>query len=572
MLNFLYREDLVEKTGAQIVIDFLRHHDIDTIFGYPGGAILPIYDELYKAGINHILVRHEQGAIHAAEGYAKATGKVGVCFSTSGPGSTNIITGLCDAKLDSVPILAITGQVASHLIGTDGFQEADIFGISIPVTKFNNLVRDVDKLASTLEEAMIVATSGRPGPALVDIPKDVQLALTKNTEYKADPLIVDRFQKVSEIEGDIDTFIKAINDAERPLLYVGGGAIISNSHNEIKQLAEKGNIPVVLTLMGLGALPVDHDLCLGMLGMHGTKYANYAVSECDLLISLGARFDDRVTGKLETFAKQAKIAHVDIDRAEINKLVDADYSVAGDLKSVLLGLLSEVKENDRSEWVNKVQKWKKEHPLKYYQENSVIKPQYFLQELNKATNGNAILSTEVGQHQMWSAQYYNFRKPRHWLTSGGLGTMGFGFPAAMGAKLGCPNETVITIAGDASFQMNLQELGTIAQYGIDVKTVIMNNGFLGMVRQWQEMFHGERYSHSQVQFNPDFIHLAEAYGLKGKRITKPEEVHEGIDFLLNTDGAVILEVVIPEDEKVFPMVPAGASINEMIDIDDVKGK
>ncbi len=558
----------MEKTGAQLVIDFLRHHNVEVVFGYPGGAILPVYDEIFKSGIKHILVRHEQGAIHAAEGYAKATGKVGVCIATSGPGATNIVTGLADAKLDSVPIIAITGQVPTALIGTDAFQEADIYGISIPVTKYNNLVRDVDKLASTLEEAYIIATSGRPGPALVDIPKDVQNALTPHIDFQVDPGIVKRYKSLEDVDGDIDTLITAINEAKRPLLYVGGGAIISNAHLEVKRLAESANIPVTMTLMGLGAFPKRHPLSLGMLGMHGTVYANQAVSNCDLLIALGARFDDRVTGKLETFAKHAKIAHVDIDRAEIDKLVKVDYPIAGDLKNVLLSILSEVTYQERDEWFSQLLDWKTKHPLKYHKENGVIKPQYFLEKLDEATGGDAILTTEVGQHQMWAAQYYHYANPRSFLTSGGLGTMGFGFPAAIGAKFACPDRTVIAIAGDGSIQMNIQELGTVAMYGVNVKIVILNNGFLGMVRQWQEMFFDSKFSHTDFTFNPDFVKLAEAYGLKGMKITKESEVEKGIDFILKSDQGVILDVMIPEEEKVYPMVPAGAALYEMIDIDD----
>ncbi len=558
----------VEKTGAQIVIDFLRHHNVECVFGYPGGAILPIYDEVYKSGIKHILTRHEQGAIHAAEGYARATGKVGVVMATSGPGATNLVTGLADAKMDSVPIIAITGQVATTLIGTDAFQEADIYGISIPVTKHNRLVRSVHDLASYLEEAYVVATSGRPGPVLVDIPKDVQNLSTKNTEFICDPRVIKRFKDLLDIEGDLDGFVKKLNEAKRPLLYVGGGALTSSAHNEVLQLAEKGNIPVAMTLMGLGAFPGTHPLSLGMMGMHGTRYANNAVSNCDMLIALGARFDDRVTGKVDAFAKQATIAHIDIDRAEIGKIVEGHFPIAGDLKTVLQTILSEVKFQPRDEWINMVNDWKKNLPLRYKREKNIIKPQYFLEKLNEITKGNAILSTDVGQHQMWSAQYYNFSHPRSFLTSGGLGTMGFGFPAAIGAKLACPDRPTFVIAGDGSFQMNIQELATASMYGVNVKIVILNNGYLGMVRQWQDIFFEKRFSHVSFDFNPNFVKLADAYGLTGKTITREDEVEEGIQFLLESDKAAILEVMIPEEEKVYPMIPAGATYNDIMDLED----
>ncbi|MDH4128716.1 MAG: biosynthetic-type acetolactate synthase large subunit [Spirochaetota bacterium] len=559
----------MEKTGAQIFIDFLRHHDVDLIFGYPGGAILPIYDELFKSGIKHILTRHEQGAIHAAEGYAKATGKLGVVLATSGPGATNLVTGLADAKMDSVPILAITGQVATPLIGTDAFQEADIYGISIPITKYNNLVRNVNDLASTLELAYIVATSGRPGPVLVDIPKDVQNAKTKNIEFRANPKVADRFENnINKIEGNLDELIEVINKSKKPLLCVGGGAVISGAHKEIEKLVEIANIPVILTLMGLGAFPKNHKLSLGLVGMHGTKYANHAVSHCDLLISLGVRFVDRVTGKVSSFANQAKIAHIDVDIAEIGKIIKVDYPIVGDLKLVLDSILTKIEPQARESWVNHLEERKQKFPMKYKSKSKLIKPQYFIEQLYEKTKGDAIISTDVGQHQMWTAQFYPFSQPRTFLTSGGLGTMGFGFPAALGAKLGCPDRLVVLISGDGSIQMNIQELATAAMYDINVKIVIFNNGFLGMVRQWQELFFDSKFSHTNFHFNPDFVRLAEAYNLNGMKITSDSEVHKGIDFLLSSDKTAILDVMIPEDEKVYPMIPAGGSLDEAIDIDD----
>ncbi len=558
----------MEKTGAQITIDFLKHHKVEVIFGIPGGATLPIYDELYKADIRHILTRHEQGAIHAAEGYAKATGKVGVCLATSGPGATNLVTGLADAKMDSVPILAITGQVATGFIGTDAFQEADIYGISTPITKYNKLVKDVDELASTLEEAYFIAGSRRPGPVLVDIPKDIQIAKTRKVKYvNALPFVIrERYENIEPV-GNFKALATAINEAKRPLIYVGGGGVISGADKEIIALAEKANIPVTTTLKGLGAFPSAHKLYLGMLGMHGTRAANNAVCQCDLLIALGARFDDRVTGKLDAFARQAKIIHIDIDKAELGKLITPTYSIVGDLKKALYIILPYIDLKDRAEWVAQTYKWKSDYPLTYDREDKDnIKPQYFLEELSETIKAdNFIISTDVGQHQMWSAQFIQFSNTRTFLTSGGLGTMGYGFPAAMGAKVGCPDSNVILIAGDGSIQMNIQELATVASENIAVKIVILNNGVLGMVHQWQDMFFEKRYSHSEFKGIPDFVKLAEAYGLNAKRITNKSEVKEGIDFLLNSEKTVILDVIIPSNEMVFPMVPVGASLHEMID-------
>ncbi len=555
-------------TGARLMVELLEEYGVDIVFGYPGGAILPFYDELYKSTkIKHILVRHEQGAIHMAEGYARSTGKLGVCIATSGPGATNLVTGLTDAKMDSVPILAITGQVATNSIGTDAFQEADIYGITIPITKYNALIKSADDLARHFQEATLIALGGRPGPVLLDFPKDVQTELTdvrKVQKLKINP----RHYEKPPVSGDLDSFAAALNQAKRPLLYVGGGAINADASKEIKELAEKANIPVTTTLMGIGAFPGTHRLSVGMLGMHGTAYANKAVLECDYILNLGARFDDRVA-KPGEFAEKAVRAHIDIDTAEFNKRVSVDHLLHGDLKQVLKVLIPKVKSVDRSEWTGFLDAVKKNHPLSFDDSHSeTIKPQAFLQRLYEKSKGKAIVSTDVGQHQMWAAQYYLFEEPNRWLTSGGLGTMGYGLPAAIGAKFGNPNKTVICVSGDGSIQMNIQELATIAMYKKGVKVLIFNNNFLGMVRQWQELFYEERFSESEWNYNPDFVKLAEAYSIKGQRVSKKGEVDAAIDAFLENDDARLLEVMIPAEEKVFPMIPAGKSQKDMIEFSD----
>lgn len=549
------------------MVELLEEYGVDIVFGYPGGAILPFYDELYKSTkIKHILVRHEQGAIHMAEGYARSTGKLGVCIATSGPGATNLVTGLTDAKLDSVPILAITGQVATNAIGTDAFQEADIYGITIPITKYNALIKSADDIARHFQEATLVALGGRPGPVLLDFPKDVQTGLT--SVRKADKLKIDpRHYQKPPIGGDLDSFAAALNKAKRPLLYVGGGAINANASKEIKELAEKGNIPVTTTLMGIGAFPGTHQLSVGMLGMHGTAYANKAVLECDYILNLGARFDDRVA-KPGEFAESAVRAHIDIDTAEFNKRVSVDHLLHGDLKEVLKVLIPKVNKVDRSDWVGFLDTLKKNHPLEFDDSSDTIKPQGFLQKLYEKSKGKAIVSTDVGQHQMWAAQYYLFEEANRWLTSGGLGTMGYGLPAAIGAKFGNPNKTVICVSGDGSIQMNIQELATIAMYKKGVKVLIFNNNFLGMVRQWQELFYEERFSESEWNYNPDFVKLGEAYSIKGLRISNKSEIDNALEFFLEDDDARILEVMIPAEEKVFPMIPAGKSQKDMIEFSD----
>ncbi|PJZ90347.1 biosynthetic-type acetolactate synthase large subunit [Leptospira levettii] len=555
-------------TGGRLMVELLEEAGVEIVFGYPGGAILPFYDELYHSKkIKHILVRHEQGAIHMAEGYARSTGKLGVCIATSGPGATNLITGLTDAKMDSIPILAITGQVATDAIGTDAFQEADIFGITIPITKYNALIKKADDLARHFEEAIKIAMGGRPGPVLLDFPKDVQLEKTSVRKASALKIAPHHYER-PKVKGDPQEFADALNQAKRPLLYVGGGAINSFASAEIKALAEKANAPVTTTLMGLGAFPGTHPLSVGMLGMHGTAYANKAVLECDYILNLGARFDDRVA-KYQDFAPNAVRAHVDIDAAEFNKRINVDHILHGDLKDAIREILPFVKGGDRANWISRIQTLKKNHPLDYDNNGESIKPQDFLNRVYTKTKGEAIVSTDVGQHQMWAAQYYLFDKPNTWLTSGGLGTMGFGLPAAIGAKFGNPDKTVICVTGDGSFQMCIQELATIAQSKLGVKILLFNNNFLGMVRQWQELFYEERFSESQWSYNPNFVKLAEAYDIPAMRIEKKSEIDKGVEFFLKDSGSALIEVMIPAEEKVFPMIPAGKSQQDLIEFKDL---
>ena len=553
------------KTGAQVLLECLEREGVEVIFGYPGGQVIPIYDALYDAKIRNILVRHEQGAAHAADGYARSTGKTGVCLATSGPGATNLVTGIANAYMDSVPMVAITGQVPTSLIGCDSFQEADITGITIPVTKHNYLVRDIGELPRIIKEAFHIASTGRPGPVLIDLPKDLSVQKVK-PDYPAavdlpgyKPNYVGNARQIKEAAD-------AITAAERPLLYVGGGAVISGAGAEVVRLAEMMEIPVTATLMGMTAFPGAHPLFLGMLGMHGTAAANWAVCETDLLIAVGARFDDRVTGKIEAFAPKAKIIHIDIDPAEIGKNVRVDIPIVGDVKTVLETLLDKLAPARHSAWLGRIAEWRGAHPLHY--EAKGLKPQAVVEAISDLTRGDAIICTEVGQHQMWTAHYYKFTKARSFVTSGGLGTMGFGFPAAIGAQVGNPGRLVIDIAGDGSFQMNIQELGTAVAYQIPVKIVIFNNFYLGMVRQWQEFFFNKRYSGTVLETNPDFVKIAEAYGAAGFRITDPDRLTPVLQQAFATPGPVVVDCHVDREENVLPMVPAGGAINKMIGVND----
>ena len=551
----------VKLSGAEILLKSLQAEGVDTIFGYPGGQALPIYDALYDSDIRHILTRHEQGAAHAADGYARATGRPGVCLATSGPGATNLVTGIANAYMDSVPMVAITGQVSRALLGRDSFQEADIIGITLPITKHSYLVEDPSELARVVKEAFHVATTGRPGPVLIDMPKDVSSGMF---DYEASgELQLPGYSPVKDGEpGRVLEAARAIAAAQRPVIYAGGGVVISGAHQELLQLAELLMAPVCNTLLGMGSFPGNHPLSLGMLGMHGTKYANFAVCECDLLIAIGARFDDRVTGKLETFAPEAKVIHIDIDPAEIGKNVRVDIPIVGDVKRVLSQLLEVLQPGLGEAWRDRIQTWKKEYPLSYC-DNGRLKPQAIIKEIYNMTEGAARVTTEVGQHQMWTAQYYTFTKPRSFITSGGLGTMGFGLPAAIGVQVGCPDEVVFDIAGDGSIQMNIQELCTAVNYELPVNVAILDNGVLGMVRQWQELFYDRRYSQTELS-NPDFVKLAEAYGAEGIRVTKPAEVAPALEQAIRSSKPVMIDFVVDKEENVLPMVPPGGSIGKML--------
>ncbi len=552
-----------KMSGAEAFIECLHKEHVEVIFGIPGGALLPIYDELYDSDIRHILVRHEQAAAHAADGYARATGKVGVCMATSGPGATNLVTGIANAYMDSVPMVAFTGQVPTTMIGNDAFQEANITGITLPITKHNYLVKDAKMLPNIMREAFYIASTGRPGPVLVDLPKNVQTEEIKFEYPKS--LKLRGYKPTSKGHPlQIKRAAKAIMEAERPIIYAGGGVVISGAHTELRSLAETLMTPVTTTLLGIGTFPSAHPLSLGMVGMHGTKYANYAMTESDLVIAIGARFDDRVTGRLDGFAPNAKVIHIDIDPAEISKNVAAHIPIVGDAKNIIKELIKELKRKPKSEWSEKIKKWKKEFPLEYDHKSKEVKPQYVVEQIYDLCS-DAIITTEVGQNQMWAAQYFKFTKPRTFISSGGLGTMGYGFPAAIGAKVGCPDKTVIDIAGDGSFQMNSQELATAVTNDIPVKVAILNNKFLGMIRQWQELFYDKRYSASRLDTSPNFTKLAEAYGALGIEVTKPGEVRSAIKEALASDKPVVIDFQITPEENVFPMVPAGAAINEIID-------
>ncbi|WP_428843016.1 biosynthetic-type acetolactate synthase large subunit [Sphaerothrix gracilis] len=562
-------------TGAFALIDSLVRHGVEHIFGYPGGAILPIYDALYEAEaagqVKHILVRHEQGASHAADGYARATGKVGICFATSGPGATNLVTGIATAQMDSIPMVVITGQVPRGAIGSDAFQETDIFGITLPIVKHSYVVRDPQEMAKVVAEAFYIAQTGRPGPVLIDVPKDVGV---EEFDYiPVEPRSIKLPGYKPTIKGNprqLNHAIELLKQAERPLLYVGGGAITSGAHGEIKALAEHFHIPVTTTLMGKGAFDEHHPLSVGMLGMHGTAYANFAVSECDLLIAVGARFDDRVTGKLDEFASRAKVIHIDIDPAEVGKNRAPQVPIVGDVRRVLQDLLQRIEtegtpgnSQQTQAWRNRVNRWRQEHPLVVPTYPDMISPQEVIVELSQQAP-QAYYTTDVGQHQMWSAQFLK-NGPRRWISSAGLGTMGYGLPAAMGVKVALPDEPVICISGDASFQMNLQELGTLAQYGIAVKTVIINNGWQGMVRQWQQAFFGERYSSSNMEIGmPDFELLAQAFGVKGMVVRQRDQLKESVVEMLAADGPVLMDVRVRKDENCYPMIAPGKNNAQMI--------
>lgn len=551
----------MKKSGAQILIDSLLEHGVDTIFGYPGGAVLPIYDALYDSDIRHILTRHEQGAAHAADGYARASGRPGVCVATSGPGATNLVTGIATAYMDSIPLVAFTGQVVTHQLGKDSFQEADITGITMPITKHNYIVKDVRELARVIREAFHIATTGRPGPVLVDIPKDVS---SGEIDYEdPGPVNLPGYRPVQEPSAEqLNRAAEAIARSERPVIYAGGGVVYSGAHRELRRFAELILAPVATTLMGLGGFPGDHPLALGMLGMHGSKYANYAICDCDLLIAVGVRFDDRVTGKLECFAPQAKILHIDIDPAEIGKNVRVDIPLQGDVKQALAGLIERLEEKLPGAWQEKINIWKKEYPLTY-EENGHLKPQHVIREIYRATGGQARITTEVGQHQMWAAHYYTYTRPRTFISSGGLGTMGYGLPAAIGVQVACPDEVVFDIAGDGSIQMNIQELATAVNYELPVKVAIMDNGYLGMVRQWQELFYNRRYSYTEL-VNPDFVKLAEAYGAVGMRVESLAGVAPALEEALAASKPVLIDFIIEREENVFPFVPPGESLDRML--------
>ena len=556
--------------GSQILLETLVREGVEVIFGYPGGAVIDIYHELPNYPLRHILVRHEQAAVHAADGYARSSGKVGVSLVTSGPGATNTVTGITTAFMDSIPVVILTGQVPTMLIGNDAFQEADIVGITRPCTKHNYLVKDVEELAQIIREAFTLARTGRPGPILVDLPKDV---LNGVCEYRYPRNITLRgYNPTTKGHvGQIKRAVAEILKAERPVLFGGGGVISSNGSKEFTFIARKLAIPVTTTLMGLGAFPETDDLSLGMLGMHGTYRANMAVTNCDLLIAVGARFDDRVTGKIDEFAPLAKIIHIDIDPTSISKNVKVDIPIVGDVKLTLKKMIEVLKKEDngenwektRKEWLQQVEEWKITYPLAYEQKK-IIKPQFVVEKIFEATKGEAIITTEVGQNQMWTAQYYKFIKPRTLLTSGGLGTMGYGLPAAIGAQIAFPDWLVIDIAGDGSIQMNIQELATIIQYSLPIKIAILNNGHLGMVRQWQELFYEKKYSQTIMDIAPDFIKLAEAYGALGLRAKRPEEVIPVIEKAFSTTAPVIMDFLVEREECVYPMVPAGAPINKML--------
>ncbi|MFQ5646768.1 MAG: biosynthetic-type acetolactate synthase large subunit [bacterium] len=562
----------MKRSGAKVFVEALKAEGVDIIFGFPGGSVLDVYDELFDEEIKHILTRHEQGATHAADGFARSTGRVGVCLVTSGPGATNTVTGIATAYMDSIPMVVFCGQVPTRMIGNDAFQEADIVGITRPITKHNYLVKNVNDLPRVIKEAFYLANTGRPGPVVIDMPKDILQAETSKT-YPAEVDLPGYKPNYVGHQGQTRKAAEMIFNAQKPVIYSGGGIIASDCSIELRKLAELAETPVTSTLMGLGGFPGKSPLFLGMLGMHGTWYANKAICETDLLIAVGARFDDRVTGKLDEFAPHAKIIHVDIDPSSVSKNVPVDVPIVGDAKDCLNKLIAELsmlydshpeKIKERAPWLEIIQDWKKENPLKYDKKSKVLKPQFVVEELCRLTNGDAIVTTEVGQNQMWAAQFYKYNAPRRFLSSGGLGTMGYGFPAALGAQAAFPDKHVIDIAGDGSIQMNSQELATAVQYKLPVKIAILNNGFLGMVRQWQELFYDKRYSSTCLASGPDFVKLAEAYGAVGLRASTSEEATRIIEKALAVNKPVVMDFVVDREENVAPMVPAGKSIGDMI--------
>ena len=553
--------------GARILLECLSRLGINEIFGYPGGAVIPIYDELYNfKEIKHYFARHEQGAVHEADGYARSTGKVGACLATSGPGATNLVTGIMTAHMDSIPLLVITGQVSSSLLGKDAFQESDIVGITVPITKNNYLVQDIKDLPRILKEAYYIASTGRPGPVLVDIPRDIQLQEIPYDEFNKiyeNHFSLEGYNPVYEgHKGQIKTAIKMIKDSKKPLIIAGAGILKAHAYEELKEFVEKTNIPVAMTLLGLGSFPGNHELALGMIGMHGTTYANYAANEADLIIAAGMRFDDRVTGNPQKFVPNAKIIHIDIDPAEIGKNKLIDVPIVGDLKNVLTDLNEKAPKVSYDEWLKQIKKWKKEYSLIYRKtEDDILIPQEILAEINKITKGDVIVATDVGQHQMWAAQFLTFNNPYSILTSGGAGTMGFGLPAAIGAQVANPNKKVLAVVGDGGFQMTFQELMLIKEYKLPVKIFIINNSYLGMVRQWQELFHEKRYSSVDLSYNPDFIKIGEAYGIKSIQLKSKKDLKKNLKKILESDEAVLVECIVEKEENVYPMIPAGKDVS-----------